>query len=142
MAHRRIPGDNLRTTYAGAPEVVVDAVPDDRLDVRLSFPSAPLGAPGPRTTTLSFGNVYGFHFSDSVIGLYLGHPHDVEFALIEITDSESVHRILTEGRFADQPGERLGATPEADLRHYRITFDDHGTYDVLCSRLTVGPAAR
>lgn len=59
---------------------------------------------------------------------------DFEFGLIEIIDSEQIKRLLDEGMYADRsPGQRLGGTvDETRLRHYRIGFDDYGSFDVIC----------
>ncbi|GEL99036.1 hypothetical protein CTE05_25830 [Cellulomonas terrae] len=46
---------------------------------------------------------------------------------------------LREGLYRDRPpGQRLGGTTdEAELRNYRLGFDEYGTLDVICSRLRV-----
>jgi hypothetical protein len=76
---------------------------------------------------------------DFEMGVHVGNRHDVAFRLIEITDSTEIERLLTSGRFSSAtPGQRLGGVlAEDDLHHYRVTFDDHGTYDVICTDIAI-----
>ena len=139
MAHIAVTGSGLRTTFAAAPRVHFRNFADDRAEIGLSFAASPL-AEDHRfdVTTITFAHVIEFHFIDFETGLHFDHEQDVRFALIELTDSTEVQRLIANGRFASEPtGRRLGAVGEANVRHYRITFDDHGTYDVVCAGLVV-----
>ncbi|HEY3751967.1 MAG TPA: hypothetical protein VGL80_22520 [Pseudonocardiaceae bacterium] len=85
-------------------------------------------------TSISFSRVLDFHFYDSEIGLPLPNESDYEFALIEVENSEVID-LFKSSRSLERtamPVTRLG-----DLHHYRVSFDDHGTYDVVCVGLTV-----
>jgi hypothetical protein len=67
------------------------------------------------------------------------NPDDFGFALIEILDSQLKERLLTSGPYRGfGPGERLGGIlEETRVRHFRIGFDEHGTYDVLCTDIAI-----
>ncbi|HET6215160.1 MAG TPA: hypothetical protein VFE14_20010 [Micromonosporaceae bacterium] len=120
----------LRTRFAYAPEVAVSAVPDGPTSVRMSYPSS-VGGLGrtPQTTTLTFRNVLDFRFREFELGLDLNDPPDTRFALISLPDSGLLRAFRTAGRIR-----RLAGTiREEDLKHFRIAFDEHGTYDVVCT---------
>jgi hypothetical protein len=140
LANIVVAGAGLRTTFAGAPRITFNAVADARPGIEMVFPASPLSADRDfEVTSLTFSDVIEFHFIDFETGLHFGHEHDVKFALIEITDSTEIDRLLNHGRFSSEPpGRRLGAIGEHNVHHYRIAFDDHGTYDVICTDLVIG----
>lgn len=103
--------------------------------VKMEFVSSTIGVNGRfAITTLTFANVLDFRWSDFELGLTLPNPSDTKFRLIEITDSETIRNFLGEGKLREHA---FGATKEEDLRHYRISFDDHGTYDIVCTSMSV-----
>jgi hypothetical protein len=128
MSHRRIEADGLRTSYAFAPRVTISTTRDGPTSVRLSFGSSPVYQDGQefRVTTLTFEHVVEYDWNDFEFHRLPGNPEDVEFGLIEIMDSQLIAGIISTGR---NTGEQL--------RHLRICFDDHGTYDVVCQRLGI-----
>jgi hypothetical protein len=134
MTHRKVGGDQTRTRYTAAPFVTVRTKPNDYPTLVLEFPSSLVSAPGPTLTTrLEFVSVFEYRFiaTDSVY--FPTDQEDHAFALIEILDSQLKERLLSRSKYQSfTPGERLGGVvTEADLRHYRIGFDEHGHYDVL-----------
>jgi hypothetical protein len=135
MAHRFVPLDGVESRYAEAPRVTVVTRGEGRPGLVLDFISSELGPSGEfRVTRLTFERVLEYHWTDDQLGLQLGNEEDVEFDLIEITDSELIRRRLEEGFYSQHPaGQRLGGVlEESDIHHYRICFDHHGTYDVVC----------
>jgi hypothetical protein len=140
MGYRVVEGDGLRTRYAGAPAVVVHAVPDGPLALEVAFQSEPARV-GTEAgfTRLWFEDVREYRWIAADQTYFAGNRDDFEFGLIEIIDSEQIKRLLAEGLYADRPpGQRLGGTvDESELRHYRIGFDDYGSFDVICRGLRV-----
>lgn len=87
----------------------------------------------PLITRLIFSRLLEFAWSEFDRGVRLG-DHEVEFSLIEITDSPLIAEINR--RVREQ------ALDERTLRHYRIAFDDHGIVVLAPNRqqLFTGPA--
>ncbi|MFJ8628410.1 hypothetical protein ACIRD3_37000 [Kitasatospora sp. NPDC093550] len=66
----------------------------------------------------------------------LPESDEFEFGLIEIFDSERL-RALATAKVERIPGmelegERVVFRGDVVIHHYRLGFDDHGTYDVIC----------
>lgn len=134
MTHRRVGGDETRTRYTSAPLVTVRTKPNDFPTVVLEFQSSLLNEPGPLLTTrLEFHSVFEYRFIATDHVYFLTDRDDRAFALIEILDSQLKEELVSRSMYQGfTPGERLGGfVKEADLRHYRIGFDEHGHYDLL-----------
>jgi hypothetical protein len=128
VAHRVVEGEGLRTTYAYAPQVVTASEEDGPTTVQLSFDSSAIhrGGDGARTTMLAFEHVVAYEFNDFEFDRISSNPEDIEFGLIEILGSPIVAEVRATGRYIGD-----------NLRHFRISFDDHGTYDIICERLNI-----
>jgi hypothetical protein len=104
-------------------------VREGRTNVLMEFTSSGFSAPPPqdvRTTRLMFEHVVEYAWTDFE---FHRDPYGIDvgrFALVKIENSPAVTEIRATGRY-------LGN----DLRHYRITFDDHGTYDIICEELSI-----
>lgn len=142
MGYRVVEGDGPRTRYAGTPSVVIDAVPDGPLALEVTFQAEPArSGTEARFTRLRFESVLEYRWIAVGQTYFPSNRDDFEFGLIEIVDSGQVKRLLDEGRYADRPpGQRLGGTiDEAQVRHYRIGFDDYGSLDVISLGLRIEP---
>jgi hypothetical protein len=132
--HVALEGDFLRTQFAYAPTVFLEAVQDGPMTATMRFASSTRSVGGQISMTmLTFANVLDFRWFDFELGLTRPNPADTKFRLIEITDSETIERFRRERKLRHRPH---GLVKEDDLRHFRITFDDHGTYDVICTGVT------
>lgn len=135
MGYRVVNGDGLRTRYAGTPVVIVHSVPGGPLALELVFQAEPAPA-GVEVgfTRVWFEDAREFRWVASDQTYFPANRDDFEFALIEIVDSDQIKRMLAEGLYSDSPpGQRLGGTTdEAALRHFRVGFDDYGSFDVIC----------
>jgi hypothetical protein len=133
VASKAVQGEGLRTTFSGAPRVsfLTDAE-SAWVKVELAFTSSPMldGDGITRQTVLGFDDVFYFCWNGWDFHLKPSNPSDVELGLIEIRDSEILSEVFATGRY-------WGGDPH----HYRITFDDHGTYDVGCRTLDVSYGA-
>jgi len=126
MVSKPVPGGYLGTSWDDAPIVRFNnRSGGNGSDVLIEYVSE---AGGVRRTLLTFSDVYRFDWIDEYIDDYVGD--DFGFALIEILDSSVVRDLVSTGRRRDW-------LEKVELRHYRIGFDDHGTYDVVCLGLTV-----
>lgn len=135
MGYQIVDGDALRTRYDDAPRVSIKSVSNASVEIELVFWSGPgQAAEEKRFTRLRFLSVIEYRWGEQFFGGIYGNKEDFKFALIEITDSEAISGLITTGMFADQPeGQRFGGViDERELRHFRIGFDDYGTFDVIC----------
>jgi len=135
--HVAIEGERLRTQFAGAPHVALEASLGSN-DAVFEFDSSLRDSNGFNwVTVVRFMRVLDFRFFDFELGLedQMTNPGDLEYCLIEITDSDLTRAFVASGAL------RRTAVPivaEEDLRHYRIAFDDHGIYDVVCLGIELG----
>jgi hypothetical protein len=131
VSYDLVEGDGLRTSYAFAPLVTVSVKPDGPARLQLEFASSPVYRDNQefRVTRLSFDKVAAYCWNDFEFHRQISNDDDVEFSLIEVTDSNVVAELRATGR------------PLPGLHHYRISFDDHGTYDVICEKLEISHAA-
>ena len=135
--HVAVEGERLRTQFAGAPRVALGASLGSNEAV-FEFDSSLLDSGGFNwVTVVRFMRVLDFRFFDFELGLedQMTNSGDLEYCLIEIIDSGLVRAFVATGAL------RRTAVPivaEEDLRHYRIAFDDHGIYDVVCLGVELG----
>jgi hypothetical protein len=139
MTYKIVNGDALRTGCAGVIQVRIGGNIDDLASLELEFPSSS----GPvrsalRFTRLRFERVYEYRWVADYSTYFLTDRHNFKFALIEIQDSELIERMVAAKAYVDKPvGKRFSPwIDERDLRHYRIGFDDYGTFDVVCLDMT------
>jgi hypothetical protein len=132
MGYRRIDGEGLRTSYAFAPRFASSATRDGPTSVQLDFGSSPVYQDDQeiRVTKVRCERVVKYEWNAYEFHRLPGNPKDVEFRLIEITDSQLVEEIKSTGRYIGEP-----------LHHLRISFDDHGTYDIVCERFSIAHIA-
>ena len=127
-------GERLRTSFADAPLVTLDAR-EGMTECVLRFDSSPIDRDGMNwVTILRFTHVLDFRFSDFELGLELSNGQDFAYALIRLVNSEILRK------FADSKALTRTAMPvlsDSDLNHYRIAFDDHGTYDIVCAGIEI-----
>jgi len=136
--HSIIDGDHLRTRFAYAPRVNLEAKQEGPMTVEMRFPSSALDVDGQLSiTTITFTDVLDFRWSDFELGLARANPRDTGFRLIEITDSALVGEFHREGKIRDRP---CGVIQLEDLHHFRIGFDDHGSYDIVCAGMSFSVA--
>lgn len=128
MNYRRIEGEGLRTSYAFAPRFVSSAVRDGPTSVQLEFGSSPVYQEDQefRVTRLRCERVVGYEWNAFEFHRIPGNSKDIELGLIEIIDSHLVAEVMSGGRYIGEP-----------LRHLRISFDDHGTYDIICESFSI-----
>jgi len=129
VSHQRIPGTRLATLYAYAPTVRMEAERDGPTRVIMEYTSSTIQeSQPPLVTRLTFSHVLEFGWSEFDRGARL-RDDDVAFSLIEITDSPLIAEINRRvwGRGWDV----------RPLHHYRIGFDDHGCYEVVCGKLNI-----
>ena len=137
MSYVTLPKDELSTTWDDDPAVrVFTRRGGNPVDLLIEFFSAPEKA---RRTRLTFRGVFEYRWVDFDYSYLQPHPEDFEFSLIEIIDSEDIRKMIEGGMYSNSPiGERLGGVlRETDVHHYRISFDDHGCYDVICTEIKI-----
>lgn len=134
MGYQQVDGDGLRTRYAGTPSIAVTAAPDGPVQVEVTFQAEPARKDEQALfTTLIFTGVLEYRWVAADQTYFVTNKDDFEFALIEIVDSGLIELMVSEGVYSNrQPGQRLGGViDERKLHHYRIGFDDYGTFDII-----------
>lgn len=140
MGNREISGTGLRTRYADTPAVKINAVRDGPVELEISYQAEPARAGEIALfTRIIFTDVHEYRWVASDQTYFITNRDDFEFALIEIVDSGQINMMTAEGMYADRaPGQRLGGVlDERSLHHYRIGFDDYGTFDVISLGLKI-----
>ena len=131
---------DLTTGWDDSPVVLVSNRSNGAVTLTIMFASSPGDASTPvRRSRAVFRGVYLYRFVDIDLGYEPDNSDDYEFTLIDVTDSSLREDVYTRGRWQNEGLERdlrVVLAPDR-LRHYRIGFDDHGTYDVLCTDVTV-----
>jgi hypothetical protein len=131
VTYQYVSGEGLSTGWATAPRINVETAPGNNpTHLDMEFSSAPDGG---QSTRLHFRNVYRYEWCDIEAEHFNANPGDVEFALIEILDSQELEKWPGQGGAFGE----WGTLRVSNFHHYRIAFDDHGTYDVICTDLHV-----
>lgn len=66
------------------------------------------------------------------------HQDDFSLGLIEIVNSRYIDRMASRGPWRDHPQMRFGdVINEADVKHYRIVFDEYGHFDVIALGVSI-----
>ncbi len=131
-----VEGERLRTQFADAPRVSLNAL-SGSTDAVIEFDSSLIEPDGENwVTDVRFVHVIDFRFTDFELGLkeQMANPDDLENRLIEITDSDILRAFARAGSLSRTA---IPVLAEKDLRHYRISFDDHGIYDVVCTGIEI-----
>ncbi|WP_432937222.1 hypothetical protein ACQPXM_24635 [Kribbella sp. CA-253562] len=124
VKYRGLPGDHLRTRWDDEPVVVVTNHRDAFGTVELSWATEPIREDWvPRRTRVVFDDVVEYHWRFWDVE-ESGVPEDFGLELGELEGSERVTALVNQG-FDD------------DLRHFRISFDEHGRYDVICRTMHI-----
>lgn len=131
MGYCRIEGEGLRTTYAFAPRVTVSTIRDGPTTVQLEFGSSPVYQDNQefRVTKLRCEHVVAYDWNAFEFHRLPSNSEDIELGLIEITHSQVIAEIMSRERYIGDP-----------LHHLRISFDDHGTYDIICGIFSIAYA--
>lgn len=140
MGYREVSGSGLSTRYAGTPALNVKATPDGPVDVEICFQAESARAGEIATfTRLLFVSVLEYRWIAADHTFFTANRDDFEFALIEIVDSDEVKLMTAEGMYSDRaPGQRLGGVvDERNLHHFRIGFDDYGTFNIISMNIKI-----
>jgi hypothetical protein len=123
VTYRAVPGSALRTRWDDEPSVVVINHRDQGGVVELSWATEPARSGWvPGRTRATFTGVVEYRWRYFDVDADSGEEGALELG--EITDSRRVAALRGQGF-------------DSDLRHYLVSFDEHGRYDVICSGLRV-----
>jgi hypothetical protein len=144
MGHKEVTEPPLRTKFASTVRVRVLGDVDTRIGLQLEFPSAPSEGGQRRFSRVTFKSVFEYRWVFSETEYFAFDRRDFKFSLIEIIDSEQVKAMVNLGMLASQPeGKRLGqVADERSVRHFRIGFDDYGTFDVIALEVEIEKVLR
>lgn len=124
MAYRSVPGDGLRTRWDDQPVVLITNHRDAFGTVELSWATEPVSDRWvPRRTRVVFEDVVEYRWRHWDVDERAA-PEEGGLELGELEDSDRVTALVEQGF-------------DSDLRHFRISFDEHGRYDVICRRLQI-----
>lgn len=138
---RKVPGKGLFTRYDDAPAVVMhNRENEGGSDLQIEFQSQSAG-PGDRyrRTRITFKDIWEFRWVVTDFVYYTTDRGSHAFTLIEVLHSELKRRLIDHSKYRSlPPGDRLGGVVKEDqVKHYRIGFDAHGAYEVLCTGLQI-----
>lgn len=130
VTYRAVSGNALRTRWDDEPLVLITNHRDRGGVVELSWATEPLRSGWvARRTRVTFADVIEYRWRYFDVDVDRGEEGALELG--EITDSARIAELRSQGF-------------ESELRHYKISFDEHGRYDVICTDLHVEyrPASR
>jgi hypothetical protein len=122
------------TTWSDGPDVSIGGGNDKPATLDLEFDSAEAHTDSAgRRTRVRFIGVLEYRWIASAFTYFSWNRDDFGFCLGEVVGSELAEALLSSSIYSERgPGERLGGVVKDDrLRHFRIGFDDYGTFDVL-----------
>ena len=148
-----IPGDGSDGFYRPTAHPVGTVDESVQFAIRYQPNHSGRDADPPVDIELLFDEVLEYRFVDSA-ALYEDfeqHTQDFSFGLIEVLGSQYIDNMADKGVRRSKPGARFGVwrrAPrrwsgyrEAEIRHYRLAFDDHGRYDIVCQWLWMTSAS-
>jgi hypothetical protein len=140
MAHEVIAIPGGSTTYEGTPEVQILST-TGRPILSIKYVAAEYGEGKPQVYgEIKFLEVLEYRWVD-FDHFYSPYDEDDEgegLELIRITDSKWIEEMASKGWFQKYPGQRFGpGIDESRIKHYRLTFDDYGTFDVISFDITI-----
>ncbi|MDT3397426.1 hypothetical protein RKE29_12330 [Streptomyces sp. B1866] len=134
MAYKVLGGAELSTGWADNARVeVLTYAGGNNSTVIIEYTR---GAKPKGTVRLRFEQVMSFEWTGSDYECLMPDSDDFEFGLIEVFDSQKLRTLAEKARLpgvvlTDSKVEYQGRVV---LHHYRLGFDDHGTYDLVCGR--------
>lgn len=127
-------GQRVRTNNAPAPRIAVSMEPNDPLRLELIFEAAEYRAGESQIFwRVTFPQTLEYRWIEFNWEYFASNDDDFEFSLIEIVDSGQIEAMIKAGPNSHRPvGQRMGGVlDERDVHHYRIGFDDYGTFDII-----------
>jgi hypothetical protein len=134
MAYLTIPIPGGSTRFEDAPVIRITGGGDEPLTVTICYNAAETtGARSPLLAEVTFTNVLEYRWVAHFVDYY---PDDdegnFEFGLIQIVDSKHIEEMAAKGPWREYPGRRFGdVIAEAEVKHYRMAFDDYGLFDII-----------
>jgi hypothetical protein len=124
VAYRSVPGHGLRTRWDDQPVVLITNHRDTFGTLELSWATEPVSEHWvPRRTRVVFEDVVEYRWRYWDVGERAGREEG-GLELGELEDSDRVTALVQQGF-------------DSDLRHFRISFDEHGRYEVICRRIQI-----
>ncbi len=142
MAYLKIDIPGGRTIYEDAPSVQIVCTASSWASLIIKYAAAEYVEGQPQLYgEITFKNVmeyrwvvFGYDYSPYSDDEYEGEG----FELIQITDSKQVEDMASKSPFRYYPGKRFGPViDESRVKHFRISFDDYGSFDVIAFDVSV-----
>ena len=133
----QIPGGG--TGFTDCPEVAFVCSTNEDAALVVRYVAGPVARKRQPMGVLTFRPVWMFRWiSSSIEHFPEDDPDDTQFGLVEILRSPLVERAAQGTVWADQISERFGpGIPENRVRHFRLSFDEIGHFDVLADEVIV-----
>lgn len=124
MASKAVSIPGGATSFSSGPALRIVGVADQALAIEVKYNARPKNEGPPVCGVLTFDHVLQYRWIKFGYEHQLGNTTDVKFGLLEIVDSELIEG-MRRARSVPQP-------EIATARHYRMSWDDWGTIDVVC----------
>ncbi|NWJ98095.1 MAG: hypothetical protein HXX20_20250 [Chloroflexi bacterium] len=88
---------------------------------------------------ITFTNVLEYRWISDVVWYYpYGDDKNFTFGLVEIFKSKYIEDMASKGKFRNYSDKRFGPTiDEINIRHFRLSFDEYGYFDIIAFRVDI-----
>jgi hypothetical protein len=129
MAHKSISIPGGGTSVSQGPNIQVSGLADQPLTVVIRYNARAINERPHVCGVLTFMNVMQYSWVAFGYAAHLTNPNDLQFGLIQITDSGLIESL--------QRARPLHQHELVDLNHYRLSWNNYGTVDILSARLEI-----
>lgn len=141
IPHKIIPNPGGSTRFEDGPTLQVSGDANSPISLSIKYHAAEIAANHPAMYGLIvFSSVLEYRWQEGYLEYedFAAHKDDYAFGLIEITNSEYIKNMVARGVRTDFPEHRFGeGINDADVKHYRIAFDEYGRFDVIALSVSV-----
>ncbi len=141
MSHKIIPIPGGSTQFEDGPILQVSGNANSPINLSIKYCAAEIVANRPAVYGLIvFSSVLEYRWQEGYLEYedFAAHKDDYEFGLIEVINSEYIKNIAAKGVRADFSEHRFGeGVDDAEVKHYRLAFDEYGRFDVIALSVSV-----
>ena len=140
MAYKLIEIPGASTLHEYNPEVRILGVSDGPISLVITYHAGETEEGRSYLGEITFSQVLEYRWISSLSPYedIPEHKQDRAFGLIEILHSAYVENMASKGMRREYPGERFGnGLKDADVKHFRLSFDEYGKFDIIAIEVSV-----